>query len=205
MFTLDEIAIHHGADKNTRFHGYTPCYECWFAPWRDKPIKLLEIGVEYGASIKTWLDYFPQAQVFGIDIQNRFQTDNPRFTFILANQSNAEQMTKVAREHGPFDIVIDDGGHYGKEIMVSFDCLWPAVKSDGLYVIEDCFCLWEPIWNPGDEGRNFIKSFVDDVNWRGKAFYGGPNPTPAPPGLTPLETSIHSVTFTKGLTVLCKA
>jgi hypothetical protein len=151
-----------------------------------------------------WLEYFQTGHIFGVDILKEFPTTDPRCTIIQADQGNVAQMTKIAEQHGRLDIVIDDGCHYGAQIKVSFECLWPAVKTRGFYIIEDCFALWHPAFASAVDGPAFLKTFVDDVNWRGKSFYGQPNPPPVPPPLTVLESTIDSVTYRRGLTILRK-
>lgn len=63
---LRKLAKKHGTDKSV--HGYCPHYERRFAGWRHKPITLLEIGVDAGASMRMWRDYFPNAKITGVDI-----------------------------------------------------------------------------------------------------------------------------------------
>ena len=54
-------------DKGKK-HGYEAVYEPDFEPLRNKSIKILDVGVFKGASVQAWLDYFPKATVYGIDI-----------------------------------------------------------------------------------------------------------------------------------------
>ena len=37
--------------------------------WTDKEVKLLEIGVHKGGSLKLWRDYFPRGTIVGIDLK----------------------------------------------------------------------------------------------------------------------------------------
>jgi len=48
-------------------HGYLDVYDADRAPWIDKEITLLEIGVYRGGSLKLWRDYFPRGTIVGID------------------------------------------------------------------------------------------------------------------------------------------
>lgn len=43
----------------------------------------------------------------------------------------------MALEHGPFDVVIDDGSHRCAHVIASFEALFPHVTPDGIYAIED--------------------------------------------------------------------
>lgn len=147
--TLDEIAIKHGTDKATVHpvygHGYAPFYDMMFSGMRFSPIKLLEIGVGGGESIRTWLDYFSCASIFGIDIvKNTNPWNTPgekpheRYTFVSGDQTD-ETMWKCFRaDHGDdWDVVIDDGGHCNNQVIIAFNSMWPYIKSGGLYCIED--------------------------------------------------------------------
>src|SRR5882762_3410482 len=81
---LTRLAIKHGTDKWGQ-HFYTPVYHSLFAHLRDKPIRLLEIGVGGynfpkvgGASLSMWADYFPQGHILGIDIVEKKLSLGPR-------------------------------------------------------------------------------------------------------------------------------
>ena len=46
-------------------------------------------------------------------------------------------LEKVGKEGGPFDVIVDDGGHSRQMQINSLIGLWPYVKSNGFYIIED--------------------------------------------------------------------
>ncbi len=52
------------------------------------------------------------------------------------DQSNAASLTQIGDKHGPFDLVIDDGGHTMKQQIVSLATLWRFVKPGGFYIAE---------------------------------------------------------------------
>lgn len=154
--TLSELALRYGTDKVLSPDGtgnnYTPHYEKFFAPMRDQTINLLEIGVLGGASIQMWLEYFPSARIYGVDNvkdTNRWNLilapPNERYRFIHGDQSDPGFW---AQHPFHWDIVIDDGGHFGNQVITSLECLWPRVKSGGLYCIEDLACSYNPIYQP---------------------------------------------------------
>lgn len=89
--TLTELANLYGTDKGTigpnpnwEPHNYTDIYEAYLARYRYSAITILEIGLGVtglrwettivqgrntgGASVKMWHDYFPNARIYGIDI-----------------------------------------------------------------------------------------------------------------------------------------
>ncbi len=136
--TLDAIGLQHGTDKSSRHHDYLSFYESAFAPLRDKPLTILEIGVLNGASVRTWHDYFPKARVIGCDIDpmaRRWAGDRIEIEYM--DQSNIEDLVRIAVKYGPFDIVIEDGSHLWDHQTTSLKTLYPFVRPGGFYVVED--------------------------------------------------------------------
>lgn len=138
MKTLQEIykPLESLTDKGT-LHSYIAPYEKLLAPYRDLPITLLEIGVQKGASLEMWSQYFahPDTRIIGVDIEDQRVKScaDSRTHFTLGNiVSDA-----VLREIPALDIVIDDGSHVYWEQWLTFQKLWPRLKPTGLYVIED--------------------------------------------------------------------
>jgi len=140
---LTRLAIRYGTDK-WGAHFYTPIYHQLFLPLRGKPIRLLEIGIGApglrtggGASLRMWADYFPLGQIFGVDITPKTLSLDPRVKTFTGSQDDAAFLTRLCDEHGPFDIVIDDGSHLPRHVVASFSVLFPRLAQAGLYVIED--------------------------------------------------------------------
>jgi len=112
-----------------------------FEPMRLVPIRLLELGVHQGSSMKMWEKYFPLATVVGLVAQARpeaFPTD-ARFHFVCGAQDDPALLDQaIALAGGPFDIVIDDCSHLGCHTARSFAHLFiKGLKPGGIYVIED--------------------------------------------------------------------
>ena len=70
--TLAELFRKHGSDKEadsgTAGHCYAAVYERLLAGKRLSVTQVLEIGVFGGGSLRAWRDWFPNAEVHGIDI-----------------------------------------------------------------------------------------------------------------------------------------
>lgn len=140
---LTRLSIKYGTDKWGP-HFYTPLYHQLFLELRDRPIRLLEIGVggydvqtAGGASLAMWADYFATGQITGIDIAEKRLALNPRVKIYRGSQDDPIFLKKICDERGPFDIIIDDGSHLPKHVVTSFNLLFPSLVNGGLYVIED--------------------------------------------------------------------
>lgn len=141
--TLTDLARKHGTDKFE--HGFCPFYERFFGPIREEVVRILEIGLADGGSARMWLDYFPKAEVYGLDNglygdRGRWP-DDPRFHALLGDQSQRDILAKAAAR-GPFDIVIDDGSHTMHDQQVSLGVLWPQTLR--YYVVEDLHTSFMP-------------------------------------------------------------
>jgi hypothetical protein len=167
--TLDEIAIKYNTDKSSLFHNYTEKYDKYFSGMRNEKIKVLEIGIQNGYSLKTWKEYFPNAEIFGIDIVDCSRMNEERIMTLLGSQTDINFLKKINEEHGPFDIIIDDGSHYSSDMTISFETLFPLLRPGGLYIVEDLHCIYWPRFSDG--GNSFMKRLArlqGSVNGRGK-------------------------------------
>lgn len=138
--TLDEIALSLDPipDKSSRSHGYTLVYEPYLAPLRDRPIRLLEIGVWEGASLQMWSRAFPQGLIVGVDLDlSRVKKPLPPNVATLQGSQDDRAFLAHVALHGPFDVILDDGSHLPEHQRASFDALWPHVTPGGLYIVED--------------------------------------------------------------------
>jgi SAM-dependent methyltransferase len=174
--TLDEIALSYDTDKSSDEHFYTRYYEKILEPLRDKPIKLLEIGVQYGKSLHMWNEYLPSAEIFGIDIKNCQQYQSDRIHIFMGNSTDARFMFALNDKHGPFDIIIDDGSHHNLWTYLAFENLMQLIKPGGYYCIEDLHCSY---WNDKEFGTPLIiprlKTLLDQINAYGKSSYADRN------------------------------
>ncbi len=163
---LDLLAQMYGTDKGA--NQYLPLYKRHLGTLRKKPIALLEIGVLGGASLRMWRAHFRRGEIVGIDIEPKV-IEGPRIHTCQGSQDDPEFLASVIGEFGPFDIVIDDGSHIGRHMITSFENLFPTVKTDGWYVVEDIGTAYWPDYEGGPPGTPgtavaMVKGLMDAVN-----------------------------------------
>ena len=128
-----------------KWDGYGPAYDHHLRKFveRGAEIRLLEIGVQSGGSISVWKRYFSLGPFLyvGVDINGICkQLERPEANIFIekADQTDIEAMILVCAKYGPFDIIIDDGGHQTSHMVQSLRLLLPHCLVDkGVYVIED--------------------------------------------------------------------
>ena len=125
-------------DKGPNGHNFTDVYDRFLGAWRHDPIRIFEIGVASGGSLRLWNEYYEKASIFAIDIVDSKQYENARTRTFIASQSDRGQLAKaMAAFGGEFDFMLDDGGHGMAQQQISLGFLFKYVKSGGYYVIED--------------------------------------------------------------------
>lgn len=134
--SLDEIGKRHGTDKASTYHNYLRLYETYFSKWRGEAINILEIGVQSGASLRAWCEYFPKASVWGVDKdQSAIQNVPVGAHGICGNTNDLSVWNSLTGR--AFDIIIDDGDHSAESQEHCFRCGFPLLKAHGIYIIED--------------------------------------------------------------------
>jgi SAM-dependent methyltransferase len=143
--------------------GIYELYDEYFAPLRDQPIALLELGVALGESLKT----LGSGTIVGVDIEDRgidFGA-HPNVRFEVGDQRSDARLSEVCRKHAPggFDLIIDDASHLGTWSLRSYNALFPYLKPGGLYMIEDWATGYWTDWPDGGPFQQFMPSDRDDV------------------------------------------
>jgi hypothetical protein len=147
---LNALAEHYyGADPSRKPPFYLNEYDRLFGNQRDRPIRLLELGVQQGNSMLIWKEYFPKATIVGLDCgprPERFPKD-ARFHFVQGGQDDPAILDQaIAAAGAPFDIIIDDASHLGYLTARSFSYLFPVgLNAGGIYVIEDICTAFTPV------------------------------------------------------------
>lgn len=143
MTKLCEMAELYHTDKAG---WYTPFYSLLFEPHRLEYRKILEVGIGTkeamahmpvylpGASLFMWRDYFPNAEIWGVDVDPRAQVSAPRIRSVLSDSRHPELPEQIGQD---FDLIVDDGSHEVENQWQTFLTLFPLVRDGGLYIIED--------------------------------------------------------------------
>lgn len=157
---LCELFYKYGSDKCPQiFHSYS---ESYYELLKDHKIdykEILEIGIgtneimvpivgnryQIGSSLRAWRDFFPNATVYGLDIDTRVFFESENIICLYTDQSKSESLEKTINEIRTikknsnilFDLIVDDGSHLIHHMMTTFNCLFKYVRPGGIYIIED--------------------------------------------------------------------
>ena len=150
-------------------HGYASMYSKVFS---STPNSIFEIGIKQSSSHKAWYTLFPEATIYGMDVEvdkhvGTWWHHNPRvmFTFDYSSHNSShyrdtiKALTKTvphsqAAKDFMWDVIIDDGDHNIGAQVGTF-MVWKDKFRD-VYVIEDILSA---------EYLHVLKTIVDTLGY----------------------------------------
>lgn len=171
--TLEQLYQEHAGKVSDKWSLYLTEYDRVLKEYRDRPIRMLEIGIQNGGSLEIWSKYFPEAQkLVGCDIDPNcalLSYEDPRIAVVIGDANSDETQTKICEQASSFDVIIDDGSHRSGDIVRSFARYFPYLLDGGVYVVEDLHCSY---WQEFDGGLfdpfssvAFFKRLADIINY----------------------------------------
>jgi methylase of polypeptide subunit release factors len=154
--SLSEIVDNSRTDKNT-VHSYLELYQKLLVDKKDTSKNVLEIGIgdggqgiTNGGSIKLWHDYFINANVYALDIQNinniwdELKNNERIILHTSVDAYNKEFVkTEFMDKNIKFDMMLDDGPHTLESMKLFIQLYAPLLADNGILIIED---IQDPKW-----------------------------------------------------------
>lgn len=153
------VMARYGSDK--ALHSYTQVYSALFKDWFDRPLRMLELGLGTnnpnvlsnmgafgapGASLRGWRDLFPQASVYGADIDRGILFEEDRIKTFYCDQLDKSSIRSIWSQpvlRDGADIIIEDGLHTFEANISFLEASLDHLRPGGIYVVEDIG--WEDI------------------------------------------------------------
>ena len=155
---LSNLMNLYGSDKGGKNdqHNYAEYYSYIFKKKRKIIKNFLEIGLGSNnteiacnmgaegkplASLKAWRDYFPNAEIYGGDIDKNILKDGIRIKTFYLDQTDPTSISKMFKKIGDknFDIILDDGLHEFNANICLFENSIKFLDNYGTYIIEDVY------------------------------------------------------------------
>jgi hypothetical protein len=167
------VSKKHKSDKVTH-HGYERFYDYFLEPFKLDKFNLFEIGIYKEGSLKLWKEYFSNANIYGMDINEYNKSDYG--TIFKGDQNKKKDLNKIIENIKVAKIIIDDGSHKPEHQLLSFNHLFKNLLQDGgIYIIEDIeTSYWKKSnlygydidagYNAQNNIVNIFKNIVDIVN-----------------------------------------
>lgn len=130
-----------GTDKESPKKFISNMYDPLLGHLKNKPLKMLEIGVRGGGSTRLWLSYFKNIHLFavdnGTDLTKEIVDEIPnmnKLTFIKADAYLDSTLSQIPNE---LDVIIDDGPHTLKSQVYFLNKYINNLKESGMMFVED--------------------------------------------------------------------
>ena len=148
------VMTRNGSDKG-RFHNYTTVYSALFGKLRNQALRIFELGLgtnnpqiafsmglsgRPGASVRGWRDLFPNALVYGADIDRNILFEEDRIKTFYCDQLDENAIRALWSEPSlreGMDIIIDDGLHTFEANVSFLKESLEHLRPRGVYVVED--------------------------------------------------------------------
>jgi len=109
--------------------------------------------------VQVWKEYVPKASISFLEYDKPCAAkwkvsieSDAGGTLYTGDQADPAVLTKIVKAGAQFDMIVDDGGHFANQMILSLELLWPLIKPGGFYVVEDIHCNYEPAYSEGDFG-----------------------------------------------------
>ncbi len=155
---LTNLMNKYGSDKGGKnnHHNYSLFYAEIFGTKRKLIKNFLEVGLgtnntsipsnmgESGkplASLMAWRDYFPNANIFGADIDKEILKNDDRIKTCFVDQTDPSTISEMFKNFGvdKYDIIIEDGLHEYNANITFFENSISHLSNDGIFIIEDIY------------------------------------------------------------------
>jgi hypothetical protein len=156
-----------GSDKCSEWHNYSPFYDFVFSADRNKNLKIFEVGIYGGSSVRAWKEYFKNSQIYCGDVNPDYFINEERIQSFFCDQDNPgsirEMWENEILKDLYFDLIIDDGKHEYLSNLNFLENSYHKLVKGGIFIIED---LTIPTFNSFQErldeiNRLLIPSYIE--------------------------------------------
>jgi hypothetical protein len=161
MSNLYETALAlHQNQPATKPLMYYKKYDQFLTNHNLMPFTILEFGTFDGISTKILSKAFHNSTVLTLDV-NKKHIDFSGFPNVIqakANQINHAEVIPAIERVFPngIDLVIDDASHFGWFSKLTFEMVFPLLRSGGAYFIEDWGTGYWDSWPDGNRYQSFV-------------------------------------------------
>ena len=124
-------------NKLIRGHKYSEFYEKFFKNIKKEKLDIFEIGSFKGNTTASLFFYFKNSIIHSADLYpDIFCYSSKRIKNFKLDSSSSKDLSKISKKMS-YDIIIEDAGHYLKDQIISLFKLFPNLKKNGIFIIEE--------------------------------------------------------------------
>ena len=148
---------------------YSSIYDSLLSKYRGQEVNLVELGVGYGGCLQMWKGYLgSKAKIYGLDHYDHLLFSEPQIECFLVDQSKKEDLDNIRKLIPKIDVFIDDGSHFSKDQIMTYETVFPFVDPGGLYIVEDTHTSYREMFGGGYKAESsfieYCKNIVDSLH-----------------------------------------
>jgi Methyltransferase domain len=173
MSQITETFNIHQGKMLDKWSSYLHIYDSVLESRRDKIFNIIEIGIQNGGSVELWAKIFNNLKsISAIDINpecSKLDFADKRIEVYIGDANSDNIIDRLRHKSERIDLVIDDGSHLSRDIIVSFLNYFKFLRPGGIYIVEDLHCsYWEEfsggLFHPFSS-ISFFKNLIDSLNF----------------------------------------
>lgn len=112
-------------------------YSIYIQDLRKKRVRLLEVENGCGSSA-LWRDLLPNLRSVYLEFNEICAEGmSPKADWLIYGNQNQLKPNKMVATLGPYDVIVDHGGRMPRQQISSLLTLWPTLRNNGIYAIEN--------------------------------------------------------------------
>jgi hypothetical protein len=165
MQSLRDIFYSHNGRLIHKWDHYFEIYEKSLSAYRGREFNLLEIGISHGGSLQMWRKYFgDKVNIFAMDINEECKKfEEEKTKIFIGSQEDPLFLERLVQQIPKIDVLIDDGGHTMNQQITTFKYLFPHMKANGIYLVEDVHTSYFYAYKGGLKRKGTFIEFSKDI------------------------------------------
>jgi hypothetical protein len=137
-------------------------FECGLGTNNPNLLSSMGISGKPGASLRVWRDYFPNAMVYGADIDQDVLFEEERIKTYFIDQLDLASIKRYWDQVNvkDFDLMVDDGLHTFEAGVTLFLGSVDRLANSGIYVIEDVTINDLVQYKDFFQGKSFFVEYI---------------------------------------------
>jgi predicted O-methyltransferase YrrM len=145
-YDTDKSSQRNDVTDTRHCHPYTLFYDSLFKNKKNEQLKIAELGILEGSSLRMWKDYFINSEIFGFEYDNNYISNfknnfnNERITLEFIDVTNKSSIINAfSKLNIMYDIIIEDTTHLFEHQINVIENTYQYLKPGGVLIIEDIF------------------------------------------------------------------
>jgi predicted O-methyltransferase YrrM len=145
-YDTDKSSQRQNVSDSRHCHPYTLFYDGLFRNKKHEKLKMAELGILEGGSLRMWQEYFENTEIYGFEYADHYinhYKDNFNMDRITLSKIDVTSQQSISQTFSEldiqYDIIIEDTTHQFEDQIRVIENTYTFLKPGGVMIIEDVF------------------------------------------------------------------